>query len=351
MRRDYLAEMNNSGILMQPELTQEDFRVELLKFQDMLCGLIFKDGEYHRIEEAIVFLEKAARDNGVDKDPRFRKGMQAMRRINKEIAISMAGKRGEDRVARTLEYISRPNYKFRNVYLTDEERETELDNVILTEAGFIILEVKNVKTDITISETGRILYDNEECYHDVSICEKMQTKRELLQAALVKRLADKGHNIPIRIDSLIVLSAPKGVFINVTDRCRKEKYCFRGKLPFIIDAYAGEQLYSETELQELNSVMEEMATHQKCFMLNLDFNEIRSDIAEALEMAMPIEEPVAKRIFADKTSIVTNRIRVQEAGLKRRQNYRRAAAALIGSAASFAAVAGTLMTSLTYRKA
>ena len=350
MRRDYLAEMKSSGILMQSELTQEDFRAELLKFQDMICGMVFKDGEYHRIEEAIVFLEKAARDKSVDKDPRFRKGIQALRRINKEIAISMAGKRGEERVVSTLEHISRPNYKFRNVYIADEERETELDNIILTEAGFIILEVKNVKTDITISETGRILYNNEECYHDVSICEKMQTKRELLRDELAKRLADKKLNIPIRIDSWIVFSAPKGVFINVTDYCRKEKYCFRGKLPFIIDAYVGEQQYSETELQELNYIMKEMEAHQKHFMLNLNFNEIRSDIAEALEMAMPEEESVVKKVHINEVNTDTNRIRLLDAGIKRRQNYRRTAAALIGSAASLALVAGTLGASLAYKR-
>ena len=157
MQINYMAEFEAAGLLSRPELTQEEFRKELLQFQELICNMVFGDDGAHRIDEVIVYLEKTAREKGVDRDPDFRKGVQALRRINKEIAISMAGKNGEERVARTLEYISRSNYKFRNIYISDGELETELDNVILTEAGFIILEVKNVKTDITISESGRIL--------------------------------------------------------------------------------------------------------------------------------------------------------------------------------------------------
>ena len=352
MSRNYLAEMENSEILTRPELSQEELRVELLQFQDLIAGMVYDDADEHRIDEVIVHLEKKARDKGVDKNPQFRKGMGALRRINKEIAISMAGKRGEERVTRTLDYISRPNYKFSNVYISDGERETELDNVILTEAGFIILEVKNVKADITISETGRILYNNEECYHDNSICEKMQRKRELLLKEVIKNLSGKGMSIPVRIDSYIVFSAPKGVFVNVTDRCHQEKYCLRGKLPFIIDAYNGEGLYSEQEIEAMNSIMEEMKTHQKRFTLEMDFNEIRKDIANALELCLDVKEELFIEAGVDENPpVIVKNKKLSVSRSRRKQTYRRFTGALIGSAASLAIIAGTMMTGLAFHRA
>lgn len=284
-KNPYQTKMEESGLLMKTKLTHEDYMNELLAFQDMLGSMVFIDGEEHRIDEIIVELERTARSKHVEKDPQFRKGIAALRQIQKEISISVAGKHGEERVASTLEYITRPCYKYRNIYITDGERETELDNLILTENGFIILEVKNVKTDITINENGRILYSNE-CFHDISICDKMQDKRELLRAELEMRLAEKGFSVPIIIDSFLVLSTRKGMYIKVNDQCGKEKYCFRPQLPYIINDYSASDSLSEEEMVVLDTVINEMETQKKCFDVKLDFDQIRTDIAGALEACL-----------------------------------------------------------------
>lgn len=282
-KNDYQTKMEESGLLMKTKLTHEDYMNELLGFQEMIGSMIFNDGDEHRINETIVEMERTARSKQTEKDPKFRKGIAALRQIEKEISISVAGKHGEERVARTLEYITRPCYKYRNVYITDGERETELDNLILTENGMIILEVKNVKSDITINENGRILYDNQ-CYHDISICDKMQDKRNLLKAEIEKRMNEKGLCIPFSIDSYLVLSTQRDVRIKVTDLCKKEKYCFRPSLPYIIDGIRAGDGLSEKEMRDLDAIICEMETQKKCFNLKLDFNKIRADIAEALEI-------------------------------------------------------------------
>ena len=296
MAQSFYQTLEESGLLTKEKLTHEDYINELLAFQDLLANIVINDGETHRTDEIIVELEKKARAKQVDKNLQFRKGISALRQINKEISISIAGKHGEDRVARVLEYITRPSCKYRNIYITDGDRETELDNLILTENGLIILEVKNVKTDITINENGRILYDNQ-CYHDISLCEKMQDKRDLLKAEIEKRMAEKELSIPVTIDSYIVFSTQRGVRIKVNDLCKKEKYCFKASLPFIIDAYhSGEQL-TEEEMMSLDSIINEMETQKKCFDLKLDFNQIRADIAGALESCMdhPVINTVAEQ--------------------------------------------------------
>lgn len=281
----YQTKLEESGLLTKTQLTHEDYMNELLAFQDLLASIVINDGESHRTEEIIVELNNKARAKQVEKDPQVRKGIAALRQINKEISISIAGKHGEDRVARVLEFITRPSCKYRNIYITDGERETELDNLILTENGLIILEVKNVKTDITINENGRILYDNQ-CFHDISLCEKMQLKRELLKAEIEKRMAEKGLSIPVTIDSYIVFSTQRGVRIKVNDLCKKEKHCFKGSLPFIIDAYRSNEYLTDEEMASLDSIINEMETQKKCFDVKLDFNQIRSDIGGALDTCM-----------------------------------------------------------------
>lgn len=295
MKKDFLAEFKNAGIMYSDEMTQDEFREALLRIQAVICKLVFEDNEYHRIDEAIATLERAARSRKIEYDPEFRKGMNGLRRINKEIAISMSGKHGEKRVAKALAYITRPNYKYSNVYITDGETETELDNVILTESGIIILEVKNVKNDITISETGRLLYSNQECFHDVSICEKMESKRNLLKAELEDSLREKDLDIPVHIDSYLVFSAPKGVYINVTDLSHKEKFCFRGRLPLIIDGYTSKEVYSESELKELSSILGDIETRKKKFALNFDICELLHSIAFSMDMCLNEAEEISTK--------------------------------------------------------
>ena len=297
MKKNYLKEFEKSGILMNPEMTQKELREGLLAFEKMICETVFGDNEYHRIDEAIIELERRARDRKVSSNPEFRKGIESLKRVRKEIAISMAGEKGEKRAAHALKYAKRLNDQYHNVYVSNGEEETEIDNIVLTESGIVILEIKNVRTDITISEDGRILYNNEECYHNVSISEKMKLKRELLKEQIEKEAEKLGMDIPVRMDSYIVFSRPRGTQITVTDNCRQEKYCFSGQLPFKIDDYCSGQLYSDEEYHVLDSIIREMESNQKSFRIELDFDTVRENIATALEL---IDIPMSEESKDDK---------------------------------------------------
>ena len=140
----YIAKMEESNLLMEQEMTFVEYSESLIQFQEMITKVVmgeeYEDGM--RIDEAIYRLEAKARAKGINYDHQFRKGIAALRTVSKEIAISMAGKKGENLVARTLEFVERPNTTmYRNVYISNGIEETELDNVILTDSGIIILEV------------------------------------------------------------------------------------------------------------------------------------------------------------------------------------------------------------------
>lgn len=247
----------------------------------MIAGDAYHEGM--RMDEATFLMESEARKRGLRCEPAVHNGVLAMKRLTKEMAVTMSGIKGERLVAKTLEFLSRPNTKvFRNVYVSDGQEQTELDAVVLTDGATIILEIKKVKSDFTLTEDGRMLFANNECYDKIPLCEKMERKRELLKAHLEKQLAAKGLDIPVVVDSYIVFSTPKGQFIHIEDRYHREKYCFRTGLNKTLENYLGCAHYNEEDLGQLSEIISEMEANVKRFKPNLDFDEIRQSLAEAM---------------------------------------------------------------------
>ena len=283
----YLEKMEQSNIFMTNEMTFVEYSESLIEFQDMITKLVMGNDyeEGMRIDEAIYRLEAKARAKGIHYDHQFRKGIAALKTVSREISISLAGKKGENLVAKTLEYVTRPNTTmYRNIYVSNGKEETELDNVILTNEGIIILEIKNTKDNVIITEEGRLLHSGAESYGKQTLCEKMRIKRRLLKQKLESVIEEKGLNIPVSIESFIVFSSPKGVRVEVDDRFRKEKWCYRTGLNKKLDYYVGLTTYNNEQLEQLSSILSEIETEIKRFDLTVNFDEVRKDIADALAM-------------------------------------------------------------------
>jgi len=295
---DFIHEMESSNILMTCECTFKEYVSEIVQFQSMICKMIAGDA-YHkkmRVDEALYIMESTARKKELRSHPAVHNGVLTMKKLAKEMAITMSGAKGESLVSRTLEFLDRPNTQvFHNVYITDGMEETELDGIVLTDNGVIILEVKKVKSDLTLTEDGRMVFAGDECYDKVPLADKMALKRRLLKKCLKKALADKGLDIPVFVDSFIVFSAPKGQFIRIDDRYRREKHCFRTGLNKKIENYLGCAYYKEDQLAQLGEIFSEMASNVKRFKTELNYDEVRRSLAEALSVLqdVPEEAPAA----------------------------------------------------------
>lgn len=282
---DYIREMEESNILMTNEVTFQEYANELLKFQDLVCKMVARD-KYHeqmRIEEALKIIENISLEKEMRNHPAVHKGIVTMSALSKEIAITMSGAKGEKSVSKTLEYLNRPNTKvFRNIYVEDDQEKSELDAVILTDSGIIILEVKKVKSSITLTEDGKMVLGEEGCYDKIPLGEKMAIKRKLLKNALENIVSSAGLDIPIYVDSYIVFSTPKGQYIKMEDRYHKEKYCFRIALNQKIENYVSDTHYTDEQLKQLDGIISEMAANLKRFHTDLNFDDIRYSLADAM---------------------------------------------------------------------
>ncbi|MBQ6905560.1 MAG: NERD domain-containing protein [Clostridia bacterium] len=282
---DYIREMEESNILMTNEVTFQEYANELLKFQDLVCKMVARD-KYHeqmRIEEALKIIENISLEKEMRNHPAVHKGIVTMSALSKEIAITMSGAKGEKSVSKTLEYLNRPNTKvFRNIYVEDDQEKSELDAVILTDSGIIILEVKKVKSSITLTEDGKMVLGEEGCYDRIPLGEKMAIKRKLLKNTLENIVSSAGLDIPIYVDSYIVFSTPKGQYIKMEDRYHKEKYCFRIALNQKIENYVSNTHYTDEQLKQLDGILSEMAANLKRFHTDLNFDDVRHSLAEAM---------------------------------------------------------------------
>lgn len=301
---DFILEMESCNALISREWTFAEYVSEISQFQDAICKLIAGD-DYHkdmRVDEALFIMESRARKMELRSNPAVHNGVLTLKKFAKEMAITMSGAKGESLVSRTLEFLNRPNTQiYRNVYISDGIDETELDNIVLTDNGIIILEVKKVKSDLTLTEDGRMVFAGDECYDKIPLAQKMSLKRRLLKNQLEQTIAAKGFDIPVYVDSFIVFSAPKGQYIKIDDRYHREKHCFRTGLNKKIESYLGCAYYKTEQLTQLDAIFSEMESNVKRFESELDYDEVRRSIAEALAVLQNAPEkqetqaPVAKK--------------------------------------------------------
>lgn len=269
--------LETAEIFSRNGFSREEYIEELLKFQRFASQLILDD-ETARLDEVVAAVSSAARKNGTTSNPDFVAGVRSLKAIEKEIAIHMSGKRAEDDVAHSLTFVDRFFFQdFRNVYVADQETETEIDNVILTNNGIIVVEVKSAKHNITIGEDGRLLYANSESYHNESIGDKMSAKRRLLKARIENGLRERGLDIPVHIDSYLVFVTPKRLEVTITDNFRKEHWCRRGKLQHIVNNYISDVTYTAEEYAQLAEIIGALDRNVRRFPAELDLPAIRNN--------------------------------------------------------------------------
>lgn len=338
---DFIREMESSNVLMSRECTFKEYVSGIAQFQDMICKMIAGD-DYHegmRIDEALFIMESTARKKELRSHPAVRNGVLTMKKLAKEMAITMSGAKGESLVSRTLEFLNRQNTQiFRNVYITDGIDETELDGIVLNDSGVIILEVKKVKSDLTLTEDGRMVFAGDECYDKVPLAQKMALKRRLLKKCLEKAVADKDLDIPVYVDSFIVFSAPKGQYIKIDDRYRREKHCFRTGLNKKLESYLGCAHYKADQLAQLGEIFSEMESNVKRFETELNYDEVRRSLAEALAVLQDTPAAQEAPAAAKKPEAKQSTAKILELDIKRleaaRQQARRKAVGFGYAAAS-----------------
>lgn len=99
-----------------------------------------------------------------------------------------------------------------------------------------------------------------------------------------------------------MFSAPKGQFIKIDDRYRREKHCFRTGLNKKIESYIGCAYYKAEQLAQLGEIFSEMESNVKRFETELNYDEVRRSLAEALAVLQNTPEEQETTAIVEKSA-------------------------------------------------
>lgn len=309
-KQTLMEDLNLNNIFVKNDFTYFEYVNQLNKMQEIINKRVFKH-EYHpvfRIDDARHELKKKSIRFNLTEKPEFGKAIANLKLIEKELAISSAGKKAEDRVDTLLnKYVKRTDYiNFRGIYLVNDDKEdTEIDSLILTKNGIILLEIKNIKNDVTISEEGRLFIGNDCSYEQTPLVEKMNRKRRLFKEEIKKSLKAKGVHIDITLDSFIVFNEAYNKQCYVNNRS-DEKWCKSNKLPYIINQHTNSVPYSDNEFAILKECLLEFETKKKLFVSDLDFHFIKESISNLVELVEIEEAKIEQQLRSEQNLNKTN---------------------------------------------
>lgn len=148
--------------------------------------------------------------------------------VSNTIAATLSGCKGERKAFKSLETINAKYIMLRNVELEFNGHKTELDAVLLTKRGAIIIEVKNTSRNVIITSSGNL---NRQCVDgkyktDCHLGLKMNDKEYVLRQALDR---SDYKNVPIR--SVVVFTNSD---IEIDNQNHYIKVCSLSELPHVV---------------------------------------------------------------------------------------------------------------------
>ena len=170
------------------------------------------------------------------------------------IRAEISGNWGENQVFHRLTGLKGKHTILRNIELSNGFKKTELDFVVFTEKAQVVIEVKNTKKDVFIDENGDYYRKGEYQNFDCNIKEKMDYREKLLRVMLVDTLATIGKEA--NVIKLVVFTNNR---MEIRNKCEDLKTCFLGELPYLIDDYAGEKLFTEEDIIAMSEVISDSA--------------------------------------------------------------------------------------------
>ena len=255
---------------------KSELLTEMLKLQEEVVKITFNEDHASIAGLKIWDVENHLTELNVQKGhiadaelERFKSGCKELCNL---IKAEISGRRGEARVYRTLELVTEPCIIMKNVELGDADMRTEIDALVITSAGLIILEVKNTSKDVFIDDRGDMFRTGEFLKWDCNIAEKMAIKETLLRKALMKA----GKEIPTSC-KLVVFNDN---CIQVHNKFKAIETCFASQLSYIIDDFCKENVCS-VPAQAMDDIKEAVnkASAREEYPFDFDVDRFKRDFA------------------------------------------------------------------------
>lgn len=265
---------------------KDELLAEMFALQNEIVELTFNEEHAStadlKLWDVEKHLEQLNQDCGNVADAEFEKFKEGSKTLCNLIKAEVSGNRGESKAFRSLQYIRSKNVILKNVELSDGERRTELDAVVITPAAITIVEVKNTARDIFIDENGDYYRTGQYLRWDCNIAQKITLKEDLLKDALaVGELQD----VPIR--SVVVFTNNR---IEVHNKYSGIETCFVSQLAHIIDGITNDFEMTFEEMKRIEEAVRS-AECKDAYPFEFDVEQFKLDFATLMSV---LEEASAK---------------------------------------------------------
>lgn len=294
-KQQLISAMESSNLLHSRISDFSAYSQAFLDFQALVCKLLSDKPYTDRFSILLSEYQTKAAAAGMSHDPSIRNGLQALDQLDKSLRMTLSGFYAEQRVQNTLSYVSRSIKCWHNVPISEGITISEIDHLVLTDNGLILLETKNLSTAISISPEGYLLQDGNTCHHHEPIGDKICEKERILKLYLSNELRRLGLDIPVHIESFLVFSNKKNERCPVTDDYHQQRWCFRSRLHYMVQEFVTSMTYSSEQMAVIAEILDNMSLKQRTFAADLDFGVACNDLAEMAAKLTPeeaITEPV-----------------------------------------------------------
>lgn len=223
---------------------------QLLKLQDRIIDMTY-DKKTRPVKKLFAkdvvsyYTELNNKCNNVA-DAELEKFSDSTQYFSSLITGYISGINGENKMNLQLDLLESEKTIINNIELGDEALHSEIDAIVITSKCISIIEAKNFYGNVTITEGGGLYRDNKYC---CNLSEKMFVRENNIKKILKE----------LSIDDKIVQCIT--VFTN--DNCifdkkhSKLKLCTLAELNDFIDGYEGEDVYSEDQINMIESAIKE----------------------------------------------------------------------------------------------
>lgn len=271
---------------------------ELLNLQSEMVKVAFPEMDDEsraslRLWDIVDRLEEASaskRGKGAAEIAEFK---QSCKTVGNMIAAEISGKRGENVTFNRLEKAGFDGVAVRNIEVTRNDYRTEIDGVVLTSRGAVVVEVKNTRKNVFIDEEGNAYRTGKFTRLDCNLLGKMQARQEFV----AETLAAAGYP-NVEVSGVVVYTNDR---IEIQNHCESINVSFLSRLPYLIKSLPCGESRGAKDLQQMALALEKASSHE-LYPMNLDMGVFKQQFAVAIT-SLDESEPKRPEIISRLMSV------------------------------------------------
>ena len=272
---------------------------EMHKFKDRIISLTFNEEHANlahlNLVDVYKHFEQLNAESGNRADELLRRFEISNKDLHNFIKGLESGEKGEKKALRYLDSIKTEHIILSNIELSDENLRSEIDFLVITPHELTIVEVKNTKRNIFISENGSYYRTGEFNTFDCQIKEKLNIKEQLLR----KALGDSQENI--HINSVLLFTDSR---IKVQNQCAGINVCFADQLSHIIGSFEYASINETVRMSEIKETILKAEKKTK-YPIKFDLEKYKEEFAtlmtclEEHSLQAKWEESINEKLISD----------------------------------------------------